>query len=325
MSATVDRLPSATAQLRVVLLPISPVLLGAMLFALAHGGLFNVMGIALAEHGYPESTIGLLGSMFFVGIFVGAALTERFVRRVRHVRWFMLLAGVAGVSTVALSLTTPVVGWALLRFLAGVAMGGHWSVVEGWIQFQAHNAVRGRSLAIYECVRVLGVGASPLLLGLFAGNDAYIVAGILFTFALVPVCFLTSKEPEIAPKQQALPIAKLIACSPLGGICCMMSGFVLSAFFSMAGVFGKQSGLTAGEISGFISFVLIAPAVTQIPLGMLSDRFGRRLHGVGGGVDAGVGRRAQFCGIDGAWRISRRHEQSALRVGCVSCQRPNQP
>ena len=43
--------------------------------------------------------IGLITSVFFAETFAGAILTEKLIRRMRHVRTFALLAATAGVST----------------------------------------------------------------------------------------------------------------------------------------------------------------------------------------------------------------------------------
>lgn len=267
-----------TMRLSDVVLPLSPVFLGVLFFALAHGGLFPAMGIEMANIGYAESAIGFLGSAFFMGTIVGAVVTQYFVRRIRHIRWFVLLAGVAGMATVALSLTPPIGSWVALRFVAGVAMGGHWAVVESWINFQAGNSVRGRSLAIYECTRMMGVAVSPLVLGLFvSSNDIYVFAGILFASALIPVCFISTNEPHVTSKaEKSLSIGELLADSPLGSISCMVAGFILSAIFGMAGIFGERSGLTTSQIPLFLSFTLFAPVVTHVPIGFLSDHLGRR-------------------------------------------------
>ncbi|HMB10436.1 MFS transporter, partial [Saliniramus sp.] len=117
----------------------SYILGGVLAFGLATGGLFPLIGIRLYENGASDLVIGLITSVFFAGTFAGAILTEKLIRRMRHVRTFALLAATAGVSTIGLAMTDMISVWVALRFVTGFCLGGYYVVVESWINYSSSN------------------------------------------------------------------------------------------------------------------------------------------------------------------------------------------
>ena len=238
------------------------ILAGVLLFGLATGGLFPLIGLRLQEQGASDLLIGLITSVFFAGTFAGALLTEHLIAAIRHVRTFSLLAAIAGASTIGLVLSEADAVWVLLRFVTGFCLGGYYVVVESWVNHASPNETRARSLSLYEAVRMLGIAISPLLLGLGAGYQPYILAGILFIIALVPILFCNLEEPEQnAPGN--LPFSRLLVSAPLGLVAAFISGAVNAAFYGMSGVYGERAGFDTTEIAFFIAAMLIAPVLVR--------------------------------------------------------------
>lgn len=250
------------------------ILAGVLAFGLATGGLFPLIGLRLQDQGASDLVIGLITSVFFAGTFAGALLTERIVARIRHVRTFSLLAATAGISTIALSLTDAPAAWIALRFVTGFCLGGYYVVVESWINYASPNATRARGMSIYEAVRMLGIAASPFVLGLGLGGQPYVLAGLLFVAAIVPLVLCPLEEPrQNAPG--TLPFARLLADTPLGLLAAFVSGAVNAAFYGMSGVYGERAGLSSPEIAVFIAAMLIGPTFAHPIMGAAADRVGR--------------------------------------------------
>lgn len=250
------------------------ILTGVLAFGLATGGLFPLIALRLQEGGASDLVIGLITSVFFAGTFAGSILTERIVARIRHVRTFALLAATAGISTIALALTDSQAAWIGLRFVTGFCLGGYYVVVESWINFASSNATRARGMSVYEATRMLGIAISPFVLGLGLDGQPYILAGLLFVIAIVPLVLCPLDEPrQNAPG--ALPFARLIASAPLGVLACFVSGTVNAAFYGMSGVYGERAGLSTTEIAIFIAAMLIGPTIAHPIIGGAADRLGR--------------------------------------------------
>ena len=172
------------------------ILTGVLAFGLATGGLFPLIGLRLQEQGASDLLIGLITSVFFAGTFAGSLLTERIIARIRHVRTFSFLAATAGISTIGLALSDAAIVWVLLRFVTGFCLGGYYVVVESWINYAASNNTRARGMSIYEATRMLGIAISPFVLGFGLGGEPYVLAGLLFILAIIPLVFCTLEEPR---------------------------------------------------------------------------------------------------------------------------------
>lgn len=252
----------------------STILGGVLAFGLATGGLFPLIGIRLYENGASDLVIGLITSVFFAGTFAGAILTERLIRRMRHVRTFALLAATAGVSTIGLAMTEMIPVWVALRFVTGFCLGGYYVVVESWINYASSNGARARGLSLYEAVRMLGIAASPFILGFGLGAQPYVLAGVFFIIAIIPLVLCPLEEPHQNPPG-SMPFLGLITSAPLGVLACFVSGTVNAAFYGMSGVYGERAGLSQTEIGLFIAAMLIGPTLAHPVIGALADRLGR--------------------------------------------------
>jgi len=250
------------------------ILAGVLAFGLATGGLFPLIGLRLQEQGASDLLIGLITSVFFAGTFAGSLLTERIIARIRHVRTFSFLAATAGISTIALTLSDAPIAWVALRFVTGFCLGGYYVVIESWINYASSNQTRARSMSIYEATRMLGIAISPFVLGFGLGGAPYVLAGLLFIAAILPLVFCPLEEPhQNAPG--SLPISRLLALAPLGMMAAFVSGSVNAAFYGMSGVYGERAGLSSAEIAIFIAAMLIGPTFSHPIMGAAADRLGR--------------------------------------------------
>jgi MFS family permease len=64
--------------------------------------------------------------------------------------------------------------------------------------------------------------------------------------------------------------------SPLGVVGVTVSGLISATIFSMGPVYARLNGLTTTKVATFMAVSILAAAVTQYPVGRLSDRMDRR-------------------------------------------------
>ena len=68
----------------------------------------------------------------------------------------------------------------------------------------------------------------------------------------------------------------LITVSPAAVFGCFAAGLVNSAFWTFSPLFAQGAGLSVRNTAFFMSLAVLGGAVSQWPIGRLSDRFGRR-------------------------------------------------
>lgn len=260
-----------------VLWSLSSLLLGIAFLGLASGTLFLLLGFRLAIAGASIALVGVVMSAYFAGLLAGAVTGHRIIDRVGHIRAFTVFAGVATIATLLFALTESLAAWTLLRAITGYCMAGLFLTAESWLNHIATNTTRGRIFAFYLVTNAGAFALGPLTVNLGdpAGFELFIVAGILFALAALPVALTRLGNPTIAPRAHFGP-RHLMALSPVGVVGCFAAGLANSAFYGMSAVYGEQVGLSPAETSFFLSASLLGGLTMQFPIGVVSDRFDRR-------------------------------------------------
>ena len=71
--------------------------------------------------------------------------------------------------------------------------------------------------------------------------------------------------------------AAIYAASKVGVVGAGVGGILTGSFYAMAVVFARQIGLSVAEAAMFMSVVVLGGLASQVPVGMLADRFDRRI------------------------------------------------
>jgi len=100
-------------------------LLAAVVVLIAGNGLLSTLvPLSAVTAGFPELTIGLIGSAYFGGMFVGCIATPRIVARAGHIRAFAALAAITTVTALAYPLLPEPWAWAAIRAVTGFCFAG---------------------------------------------------------------------------------------------------------------------------------------------------------------------------------------------------------
>ncbi|MFQ5784905.1 MAG: MFS transporter [Alphaproteobacteria bacterium] len=258
-------------------LSISALLGGVVFLGLANGLFFTLLGVRMSVDGVSEQMIGLVGSAYFAGQLAGTVFCARVIRRVGHIRAFIVFAAVSAIAALLHTLIPVTAVWLLLRGAMGFALAGLFMVSESWLQFQASNETRGRTFALYVLAHTAGIGAGPLLINLAepVGYELFAISSILFTVALLPVA-LTRMGSPVLEETGRFGFRELLALSPLAVAGSLVTGLVSSAFAALGPVYATRLGLTTLYISFFMTAMRLGGFFVQYPIGVLSDRFDRR-------------------------------------------------
>ncbi len=247
------------------------------LYGFTNGALFPLIAIALAESGVDQVNIGWIASAYYAGAFL-AALTFAPVVRLIGYRWSMLLIAVIGsASAAAAILPLPFWGWIGIRLAFGYAASGVYIVINSWLGNLSGAGNRGRMLGINEGLRTALASAGQLLVAFAQGGLGILIAAGSMLLAGFPV--LTTPEPVIPrerreTKSSGLTIA--IRNWPLV-MMIVLSGLTISVLYSMSALYARGAGLTTEETAAFLLITIVAGAISQNVLGVLTDLFGRAI------------------------------------------------
>ncbi len=263
--------------MRATIKSIASLLLSHGLLLLGNGMTSILLGLRSRLEGFSTETTGFVMAGFFVGLLVGALYAARVVAAVGHIRAFAAFASVMSVAVLAHVLYVDAVLWFGLRVVAGFSMAGMVMVVESWVNERATNQTRGQVLSLYMIINYLGAGLGQLmiLIGDPAQFQLFIIASMVYSFALVPILMTRATAPTPSSPRR-MPIRELFGISPIGVLGTVCCGMINSSVNGMGAVFARDAGLNVAGVSAFMAAVILSGIAFQFPIGRLSDRFDRR-------------------------------------------------
>lgn len=266
-----------------------PLLLGMGVLMLGAGLQSTLLGVRGTLEGFSPPVTGLIMSSYYVGYLLGTVAAPRLLRRVGHIRVFAALAALAGGAVLVQGMLVSPVPWASMRLLTGLSFAGIYVVAESWLNHHASRANRGRLLALYMLILYVGLGGGQFLLPLFEPRSPrpFMVISLLISLAMVPIVVSAQPLPERSLPRK-VRYRDLYRNSPLGVVAVCISGLTSSVIFSMGPVYAHLRGLDTSQVALFMAVSICAGALTQYPVGRLSDRMDRRTVIAGVGICATV-------------------------------------
>jgi MFS family permease len=266
------------------LLPVSALLFGSALLLFAGGINALILPVRGTAEGFSALSLGLLGAGFAAGYILGCLFTPRLVGNVGHIRAFGAMCALAAVALLgSLLLLTPW-AWVPLRAVSGFCFAGAAMIVESWLSERADAGSRGRIFGVYSMVNLVAATAGQMVLTL--GDPStflfFVVGAIFYCLALLPTAMTSTASPRPLVGAR-LDLRALWRNSPVavGAVLCV--GISNSAFGSLSAIYANGIGLLLASVALFASLPVMAGAISQLPIGYLSDRIDRRkvLIGVG--------------------------------------------
>jgi MFS family permease len=227
--------------------------------------------------GFPEVSIGLLGSAYFTGMLGGSLVAPTIVRRAGHIRAFSAFVAGSVVTVIVLPIWPSPWVWLLMRGALGFAFAGLYGVTESWINSKADNANRGALYGVYQIVTFGGSAFGQLLMTMETPTsyEAFSLAGILLALGIVPLA-MTSVEPPLEPKSVRIRLLWLVRTSPVAALAAIAVGAANGAVYALGPIYALGLGLSPAAVPWFTTAVVLGSAVGVYPAGRLSDRFDRR-------------------------------------------------
>lgn len=239
-----------------------------------------VMSLKLMAAGVGGAGIGFVAAAYSAGFLGGTLLAPPEIRRIGHIRTFTLLAGICALTALCLPLAgREILGWSILLALAGAGAAGMLTAGESWIANAAAPQSRGAILGFYHMVSKLGAIAAPFVVASsLAGLGAFMVIAALYIAALLPIAATNRSQPDLVAATPFGP-RRLFALAPASVFAAFCAGAVNNSVAQLYPVFAAsiQPGNAAGFSAQFNGAILGGAMIGLWPIGLLSDRFDRRL------------------------------------------------
>ena len=242
---------------------------------------------------WPESVrAGVLISMYglvnaFLQPFSGA-LTDRLNKRKPFIQGGLILMGAGTLAFIFAGRFTDLL---VLRAVQGLGVALTIPASMALMAAATKKETRGGSMGIYSTSRMAGFTTGPLLGGLlydhFGFNTAFCAGAFFILLALILVQVMIKEVPTQTPAKGGRPFQiidrQLINAGILGaGLATFMMAAAFSMMTPLETEFNARLHETALDFSIAFSALMVSRLLLQIPLGRLSDRYGRKLFIIAG-------------------------------------------
>lgn len=249
---------------------------GALLLG-SNGMTATLLGVRGTLEGFVGLEIALLMTAYYVGFIAGCRQAPRIIQEVGHIRAFTAFASVASAVAMSHALFVESWFWIVTRVITGFCFAGLQMIIESWLNERASNENRGQVLSVYRIADLVSATFFQAILPVFDPRTfvPFGVLTIVISFALVPVALTRSPAPAI-PTSHKLDLGRLWRVSPLAAFGAASLGLAVSAYWAMGSLFVSGLGYAPEQTGLFVGAIIFGGAVSQWPVGALSDRFDRR-------------------------------------------------
>lgn len=257
---------------------ISALLAGIALLLMGSGLLNTLVPLRGATEGFSDQTLGLFGSAYFAGFMLGTWLCPKLIRRMGHIRAFAFFASATAACIILHVIHVDMLFWLLLRLVTGTVLVGVYTSIESWLNTGAPKERRARVFAVYMAVNLGALALSQQLLQMDnpLANLTFGIAAFFVIIAIMPVVATRLPQPEIV-ETTTLSLKALWRAAPAACAGAVLSGLAMGGFWGLGALYAGRVGMDTGQIASFMSLVIVAGALFQWPMGVLSDRIDRRL------------------------------------------------
>ena len=257
--------------------PISSLFFAVAFLAIGYGMILTYVGVYLKDLGLNDAVIGLINASFFLGAIGSSIFSQKIISSVGHIRSFATFASLMVISFLIQALFFNEYLWALLRFISGFAFYALLIIIESWLNEKSSQTHRGKILAIYTIIFYLAMALGQLFLNI-KGDTNYIIfilGSVLILFSVLFISMTKIKEPILKPFEK-YSFPKLFSVVPLALVSCFVGGFLVGGFFTMIPIYLITKYSSIEMVSLFMACTIIGGLLSQWPIGILSDKYGRR-------------------------------------------------
>ncbi|MBU0905089.1 MAG: MFS transporter [Firmicutes bacterium] len=249
----------------------------------SQGMLLPLISIIFEQDGLSASLNGLNATGLYIGTLLVSPFMEQPLRRFGYKPIIMIGGILVFMSLLLYPLWKSVIFWFVLRLFIGIGDHLLHFSTQTWITSFSSKERLGRNIALYGLSFGIGFAAGPLfvpLINIFEGLP-FIVSGVLCLTAWSLVFFLDNDFPGHMHETSTMRgtwarFGATIGFAWVAFIPPFSYGFLESSLHAIFPVYALRNQLDVGSVSIILAAFSTGGILSQLPLGALSDRIGRK-------------------------------------------------
>ena len=249
----------------------------------SQGMLLPLIAIIFENEGISSSLNGLNATGLYIGILLISPFMEYPLRKYGYKPVIILGGLLVLLSLIFFRFWKSFCFWFVLRLLIGIGDHALHFGTQTWITSSSPEHKRGRNISLYGLFFGVGFAIGPLMAPLVKINEAlpFIISSILCLIAWVFIFTLKNDFPEQTIEVNSLKetIKRFKKATKYGWVAFLPPlgyGFLEASLNGSFPVYGLRIGLEVSSVSILLTSFAIGAIVFQLPLGILSDKYGRR-------------------------------------------------
>ncbi|MBH0231211.1 MFS transporter [Halobacillus yeomjeoni] len=249
----------------------------------SQGMLLPLLAVILEQNGISSSINGLHATGLYIGILLSSPFMERPLRKFGYKPMIMFGGALVFLSLAFFPFWQALWFWFILRVTIGVGDQILHFGTQTWITATSAKESRGRSIAYYGMFFSIGFTLGPLMTNLLDWSiyAPFLISAFLSMFVWA---FMIRVRNEIPEKDHTTAhgtssIKRFMKALRLGWVAFLPPlayGFLEATLHGIFPVYGMRIGHGVNILSLIIPTFAFASLFSQIPLGALSDRIGRK-------------------------------------------------
>ena len=249
----------------------------------SQGMLLPLLAIILEKNGISSSVNGLHATGIYIGVLIASPFMEKPMKKFGFKPMIIIGGLLVFVSMALFPIWKALWFWFVLRIAIGIGDNMLHFGTQTWITTTASKATRGKSIAYYGLSFGLGFAVGPLMTRLLSINEAvpFIVSAVLSMLVWASMFFVRNSWPEesVDVSTQTSSMKRFIQTGKIAWVALLPGfgyGFLEATLHGIFPIYGMRIGHDVDILALIIPCFAFGSILSQIPLGILSDRIGRR-------------------------------------------------
>ncbi|SEQ85660.1 Predicted arabinose efflux permease, MFS family [Virgibacillus subterraneus] len=250
----------------------------------SQGMILPLLAIILEQSGIASSVNGLHATGLYIGVLLASPFMEKPMRKYGFKPIIVVGGMLVFISLALFPFWESLWFWFILRVTIGIGDNMLHFGTQTWITTTSAKETRGRNIAFYGLFFGVGFTIGPLMTRLLEISQAlpFLLSAVLSMLVWSSMFFVRNKFPEkdgFTTSSTASSLGRFIKTGKIAWVALLPAfgyGFLEATLHSIFPVYGLRIGHNVEILSVIIPCFAAGSVITQIPLGMLSDRLGRR-------------------------------------------------
>ncbi len=249
----------------------------------SQGMLLPLISVIFETDGVSSTLNGLNATGLYIGTLLISPFIEQPLRRFGYKPIIIVGGAIVFVSLLLFPFWQNVMFWFILRMLIGIGDHCLHFATQTWLTTSAPEGNLGKSMSIYGLSFGVGFAVGPLMVNLVKISETlpFIVSSVLCLIAWSFVFFIQNEKPEVlkgdSTEDNSLNRYKLsFKYAWVAFLPSFVYGVLETSLNALFPVYALRKDFDVSMVSVILAAFSIGAIITQIPIGVIGDKIGRR-------------------------------------------------